>query len=165
MFSYACTAGKRIGADENYEQASKEVQELIDETERLTGVHPDRSRRMKPQLLKLADQIAAMYYDTETKDIGIIGYTVLDEKDYFPRDWFREMVTLPFEGINIPVPAGYEQILRSRFGEDYMIPKRYSDHEYPYFRKQEEQLFGELQRRNIEIPECFRNSESGGKMK
>lgn len=47
--------------------------------------------------------------------------------DYFAgiqsvlREWYADIVYLPFEGIRVPAPAGYDELLRCRYG-DYMVP-------------------------------------------
>lgn len=38
-----------------------------------------------------------------------------------PREWYADIVYLPFENIMVPAPAGYDNILRQRYG-DYMKP-------------------------------------------
>lgn len=38
-----------------------------------------------------------------------------------PREWYSDIVYLPFENLEIPVPVEYDYILRQRYG-DYMTP-------------------------------------------
>lgn len=38
-----------------------------------------------------------------------------------PREWYTDVVYLPFENIMVPAPAEYDHILRHRYG-DYMTP-------------------------------------------
>ena len=40
------------------------------------------------------------------------------------KEWYRETIFLPFEDMLMPVPIGYDLVLRTQYGEDYMIPKR-----------------------------------------
>lgn len=40
------------------------------------------------------------------------------------REWFSDMVYMPFENTEIPVPVGYAKVLEARFGQDYMTPKQ-----------------------------------------
>ena len=42
-------------------------------------------------------------------------------KNEYKEEWFREVVYLPFENVQIPVPIGYDEYLKMAFG-DYMIP-------------------------------------------
>ena len=45
------------------------------------------------------------------------------QKNTWKRQWFDEMVYLPFENRRIPVPAGYDGRLRQEYG-DYMKPAK-----------------------------------------
>lgn len=61
----------------------------------------------------------------------------IDDHLVFHTDCFRDMVWMPFEHIMLPVPVGYQEVLRVNYG-DFMRPGRAgSAHEYPSFRKQE----------------------------
>lgn len=41
----------------------------------------------------------------------------------YEREWFSEVKYVPFEDMEIPIPIGYDAILRCQYG-DYMTPKR-----------------------------------------
>lgn len=45
------------------------------------------------------------------------------------KEWYEDTVELPFEHINIPAPAGYENILRARYGDYTQIRMYASEHE------------------------------------
>jgi len=45
------------------------------------------------------------------------------EKNTWKRQWFDEMVYLPFENRRIPAPAGYDGRLKQEYG-DYMKPAK-----------------------------------------
>lgn len=38
-----------------------------------------------------------------------------------PREWYSDVVYLPFENVMVPAPAGYDHLLKCRYG-DYMTP-------------------------------------------
>lgn len=40
--------------------------------------------------------------------------------------WYDGTIYMPFEDINMPVPIGYDKILKNQYGEDYMIPVKAS---------------------------------------
>ena len=63
---------------------------------------------------------------------------------------------MPFENIMMPVPVGYEQVLKLRYGENYMTPvKQWGTHVYPFFKPQEEMLREICKNLNKEMPQCF----------
>lgn len=52
------------------------------------------------------------------------------------KEWFENIEYHPFEFLEIPIPSGYDDILKMEFG-DYMIPlKIYDAHEYPFYKTQ-----------------------------
>lgn len=107
------------------------------------------------QLWMLADRISAMYWDTaeEAKELTVM-YKLVDEPDFrIPVSCYEAVVRLPFENTSIPVPVGYEQILKVYYGEDYMVPKQGgSDHEYPYYKVQQKNLKELYEEKGVEIP-------------
>ena len=44
------------------------------------------------------------------------------ERERFPTDCFKDVIYLDFEDMKIPCPAGYDKILRTVYGDDYMTP-------------------------------------------
>lgn len=43
---------------------------------------------------------------------------------YQKREWFSESVDITFEGQQYPIPVGYDEVLKSYFGNDYMVPRQ-----------------------------------------
>ena len=48
------------------------------------------------------------HFDRTTKDI----------------EWYQSTIWLPFENISLPVPSGYDYVLRTQYGDSYMIPRK-----------------------------------------
>ncbi|MCR5789569.1 MAG: LicD family protein [Lachnospiraceae bacterium] len=67
----------------------------------------------------------------------------------FPKEFYWEFITLPYEFLTVPVPLHYDQMLRTIFG-NYMMPYRGGGlHTYPYYETQEQELltlFGRTER-------------------
>ena len=58
----------------------------------------------------------------------------------FPKEYYEELITMPYEFIEVPVPLHYNEILRTLFG-NYMKPYRAGGlHDFPYYEKQEKKL-------------------------
>ena len=38
------------------------------------------------------------------------------------KDWYRETIYMPFEDIDMPVPIDFDKVLRTQYGDDYMVP-------------------------------------------
>ncbi len=142
---------------EKYEDTDDEVKDMIAQMEEISGVHLDRNKGMKSQLLTLAEHISAMYMDQESEGVAV-ACKLLEKKKYvFRKEWFEKTVMADFEGMKLPVPADYDKVLRVWYGDNYMTPIRgAAGHNYPVFAKQEELLFEEYAKRGLEVPEIFR---------
>lgn len=56
-------------------------------------------------------------------------------------EWYSDTINMPFENTTIPVPAGYDGILKIKYGDNYMTPVQCSSsHDYPFYKKQENSL-------------------------
>lgn len=43
------------------------------------------------------------------------------------KEWYKETLYMPFEDISVPVPIGYDMVLRTQYGDDYMTPAQVSN--------------------------------------
>lgn len=61
------------------------------------------------------ERIAAERYGT-SRSVGDLTAAICGEGAIFARAWFETLVELPFEGLRLPAPAGYDAILRRNYG-------------------------------------------------
>ena len=59
---------------------------------------------------------------------------------FYQASWFENVEMMPFEGFSVPVPGGYDRILRSTYGDYSVCIKNTTLHDYPFYKKQLEQL-------------------------
>lgn len=72
----------------------------------------------------MADNIFLRYRNSESNIIACMGVTLYPIESMFRRrEWYENVVYLPFENIMMPVPAMYHEILSARYG-DYMKPAK-----------------------------------------
>ncbi len=154
VYSYTSVPAQELKEGMTYEDCNDELKQLIDMSEKLTGMTYTKDLPMKVPMLILADQIAAMYYDASTEHVAIAGCLTWGERYLFKRKWMDEIITLPFEEIRINCPAGYDEILRIWYGDNYMIPQKYEEHE-DYYGEQEKILFSWYRSNGMEIPALF----------
>ena len=58
----------------------------------------------------------------KTGDFFAFSSALYEEKDFFPKDWFRNGETLDFEGIKVIAPCKYDQFLRQVYGDYMTLP-------------------------------------------
>lgn len=60
---------------------------------------------------------------------------------HVPIQCYQNTIDMPFENITVPVPVGYDTILKIKYGENYMVPVNAGgSHDYPFYAKQEQAL-------------------------
>ena len=69
------------------------------------------------------EKLCARYKGKNTKRVCDTVFISQLEKNTWKREWFDEVVYLPFENRQIPAPAGYDGRLKAEYG-DYMKPAK-----------------------------------------
>ncbi|MBR1598188.1 MAG: LicD family protein [Lachnospiraceae bacterium] len=97
-------------------------------------------RSIGVELYRLAEQQMARVPKEEADSVGQIFPWILKGQKGLPKEYYEKIIRLPFENTTMPVPAYYDAILRSRYGNYLEIRKVWTGHDYPYFEKQRQQL-------------------------
>ena len=138
------------------EISEEEKKACMEQLAELSGVHIREDVPVYQQLYQLSDRICAMYTKEEADEISQLCLLVTNSEYRLPAECYEKTIEMPFENITIPVPVGYEQILKLRYGENYMTPvKNWGTHDYPFFKSQEEVLRQAYENINREMPSCF----------
>lgn len=120
----------------------EQVDEALTSLESVVGTQFDRNGDLIRQLLLLTDQLHTMYTAEDADEVAIITYAARTPgRTQQPISAFAEVEWRDFEGIiKMPVPVGWDAILRSEFG-DYMEKRQYPPHEdYPFYKIQQRDL-------------------------
>lgn len=110
--------------------------------EELCGTRFDRRGNLENQLRKLLSDLIQSYPSEGAEELEYMVYD-LEVENYrckFKREWYSDIIELPFENIMVPAPIGYRDILRIVYGEDYMTPQMIITHDYPFYKKQDLEL-------------------------
>lgn len=126
------------GLLDNPEIKFEAIEPGIKSIEDLTGQKIDRDKNIKQQLYVLTDNLFAMYSSEESDYITIMPNWIESDHRYkFPKEYYDDVVWMPFENTSIPVPVGYDFILRQKYGDYMRLVKSGGGHDYPYYNKQE----------------------------
>ncbi len=122
--------------------AAGDFDDTLAQLEDLTGTKVKRDENIVNSIWMLAEKIASMTPRNEAINVGwYAGRLHRNNKDMLPITAFSNTSMVDFEMIKVPIPDGYDKILRIEFGEDYMTPKRArASHDYPHFKNQERGL-------------------------
>lgn len=111
-----------------------EAWEGVAEIEKICNVKLDRND-IVAELMKLTDKVVSLYGKNEGEEMAVIIYIGEQISNIYQKDWYGQIISMPFENITIPVPIGYDNILKTKY-RDYMVPIREDLHNYPYYAPQ-----------------------------
>lgn len=130
-------------AAQRYEQLQQtgELDQYLVQIEELCQVKFTEQDPLCGQLCKLADRIAMMFPETECGQLTQMTRLVtMDAKFLLEKEWYADVIQMPFENISVNVPVGYREILAVMYG-DWQHPVRATaSHDYPFYKKQMEAL-------------------------
>ncbi len=140
----------------NDEISDQEKQESFDALLEFVGMKKDENIPIAQQLYQLSDRLCALYGDADADEITQLCEYATKKHFHMPKEWYASTIDMPFGDITIPVPVGYDGILRIYYGENYMTPvKVWGTHDYPFFKNQEEMLKDYFAERGMELPQLF----------
>lgn len=121
---------------------SGELEGYLKQVEALCNTKITRGINEENQLWLLLDKIAGLFNEDECDRLTYFPTNICHRPEYYlNKEWFDGTIMMPFENIEIPVPTGYDKILKATYG-DYMTPSYDAGraHDYPYYKRQEEYL-------------------------
>ena len=126
--------------------SQEEKVQVKKEIENLCGVKFNDTEPLSAQLLKLTERLAMMYSEEESHAVALMGdHAEPRPLDVYPKEYYSDSIYVPFEYIEVPIPVGYDAILRQKYGDEYMVPYiGGTNHEYPFYNKQKRTLYSQL---------------------
>ena len=125
-------------AKPNVDFESINLDEAYSSIQDATGIRIDKNGDVLRQLNDIAINISSYTKSKDADMVACMMHTAFGENHMiFPKNAFRDRIAVPFEGGRIYVPSGYDSILRSNYGANYMIPNTHVPHDYPYYKMEE----------------------------
>lgn len=114
---------------------------LIGQLEQMLGIKLDRQNRLYHELKKVVDLLSAVCDQNNSNEVCSM-IDLAEGWDYHvPIACYEKSIEMSFETTTVPVPVGYDTILKIKYGEDYMTPiQGGGSHDYPFYAKQEQAL-------------------------
>lgn len=121
----------------------------LSQIENILKMKADRNGNVKHEVLKMLDNVSQLYNDDEKGDLTMIYYYMSHKNYRFSSKCYNSTIMLPFEATSFPAPVGYDEVLTAVYG-NYMVPVRgMQDHDYPFYRVQEQQLKKMMQQKGL----------------
>ena len=88
-----------------------------------------------------AEKMFGKFNDAESDELTQLFPFGLRRKEHrYPKEYYADCVRVPFENTTIPIPIGYDAMLKKRYGDYLAIYKDVSGHGYPFYESQQAQL-------------------------
>ena len=113
---------------------------LLKKIESDHGIRLPRNSHLYHALLSLEEDLFALCPVSETDAVAQMIFWPMKHSHRYEKSWYEDTVYLPFEMTLLPVPARYDEVLRTEYGDYMRIVKGGSSHAYPVFSNQEELL-------------------------
>lgn len=112
--------------------------------EQMTGRHYERIEDPATMGRYLYGEVEKRFAEVAEQEseylVQMFPWGLKETAHYYPKEYYKEPVFLPFEYTAIPVPSLYDKMLRERYG-DYLKPvKDAGAHDYPFFEGQKKNL-------------------------
>lgn len=118
-----------------------EEKELVKQIEATYNVHFNPNNRLFHELKKLLDTLCASSILYDSCEVSSMINLSLGENYRIPSQCYSDSINMNFENVTIPVPIGYDAILKVKYGDNYMTPlQNPSSHDYPFYKGQEQAL-------------------------
>ncbi len=120
--------------DEGYAGQVKAVRSAIRDLERICNIQFSEENPTDQEILILAEEISGLYSDEDSDYLTQIACLGVGMPYYIPKDTYRKSIRVPFENTTIPISENYDELLRLKYGDNYMTPiNQGSGHDYPFY--------------------------------
>lgn len=100
----------------------------------------EKKKELVTEIYRVANYLAMSYGEADGDELVMYLTYIGNPRYRFAKELFYDVAVMPYEGLGVPVPIGYDQVLRNIYG-DYMVRVRgTSAHDYPLYKKQVEAL-------------------------
>ena len=141
------------------------TQEMIVEVQRimeLTGakINLDTNQSVKLQLYELGERLFSLYNRGEAREVALMTYWIQNNDHKYDIHLYDEVVRLPFETIDIPAPARYDEVLRIEYGDYMRIVRGGGTHNFPYYSEMEQMVADSLPDKKVPYRYYYSASET-----
>jgi len=119
----------------------KDLKEALTALEGFCNTKFDKNKDLVSQLILLSNQVVSAYGEEDGDQVVEYLTYINHPHIVFDKHWFDDVEYMPFESVELPIPWKYREVLKTQYGEDYMVMKNVGGgHDYPYYNKQLEQM-------------------------
>lgn len=139
---YIIEAADAIAEKNHIGEEAKQILDFIEEHYGVSLGNRDDMHGLRVRMYKEAEKLFGLFSEKEAKELTRMMPNELYEMRKFrlKKEYYDKQIWLPFEGILMPVPLGYDEMLRRRYGDYMKLVRNCGGHDYPFFGTQKKQL-------------------------
>ncbi len=99
-------------------------------------INKDKHRELITEIYRVANYLAMSYGEEDGDELVMYLSYLGNANKIFHKNLFSEVIEMPFEIFGVPVPCGYDEILRKQYGDYHVRVKNAAGHEYPLYKRQ-----------------------------
>lgn len=99
---------------------------------------------IKVHVLKMIDELSCRYENRGGNKLIEFALAHRNPGAVYKKEWYRDVVMLPFENMEIAVPCGYDEILTAKYGNYHEMTQTRGAHDYPFYKDMVEPFRQEL---------------------
>ena len=123
----------------------KKIEEALCNVEKTLCFKINREANVVNQMLRRLDDLSSLYQEQECDDLGILCYMYPNTKKQRSKKWYDEVVFMPFENIEMPVPKEWDAVLNASY-DNYKVQVCLMGEHYPFYASQKKQVQEILER-------------------
>lgn len=112
------------------------LEEQLKRLELLCNRKISREGDLREHLYDIVVSLYALYHEDESEKIALMPLWEENGAQVYPKEYYQEMVRLPFDRTTIPVPVAYDSVLKQKYGDYMKMVRKGGSHDYPYYKKQ-----------------------------
>ena len=138
---YVLTVADSLDEAKLNDAARKVALDRIEKLCNVKIVNRRDNQLLKKELYSIAEKVFRKFSDEESDCITqIMPCGLYGNNLWIPKDYYKASVRVPFENTTIPVPVGYDTMLRRRYGDYMKLVRNSGGHNYPFYSAQQKSL-------------------------
>lgn len=147
LFDVISTAATMVNKEARTPENFLKLEKMLDYLKRERGflvsqdlLVPGRKDSLVSELYRLGNQITAEFGREDSDNLVMYMDYINWNHKVFPKEWFEKVEYAAFEGFGVPVPAGYDSVLKTIYGDYHKRVRNTTMHGYPMYQKQLDQM-------------------------
>lgn len=116
------------------------LEHALQTLEQLSGMQIPRGEESRNWIWRMLDAVSSLCRMEEAEEVTEYQFWIDKERFHLRKEWFDEVVYLPFENMEIPAPKEYDSVLTTLYGDYMTLVKGAAAHDCPFYGHMEDEL-------------------------